>query len=520
MPPKNKGGGRAKAAEPAQQEPPKQPQTVRELEWQRYYDTNPHQKAYEELGLHGMTPADRQAYLNQEYLIPGAAKTLSNKAQKELWKQLNESNLPLRGLPRPRDNHWGRDKNGRDIGDYTVEEYAAHEAKTTKLLDLFFQSQAFKSKREKASNGDGYLVGDTVQPFTCTEDDVEREKLRRKEMADLQQDLYSVKTDPYALDPEWDDVVPIPQVEPEGALAAIAYPDEYAEAMGYLRAVMAVKEYTPRCLRLTERIISLNPAHYTVWLYRFAIVKTLNIAIPDEIEWLNEVSLTYIKNYQIWNHRQLLLDHYYPTIVMSPSDVAALGDSERQFLERMLEEDTKNYHVWSYRQYLVRKLGLWDEEERLSIEALLDEDVRNNSAWSHRFFVAFSDPAYATPGSHATEADPKVPSEIIDREVAYAQAKISLAPQNQSPWNYLKGALVKGGRKLGSVREFAEQFVTNLGGGGDAEEVRSSHALDLLADIYKEAGEKEKADLALRRLGEKWDRIRKGYWEYRRKMLE
>lgn len=516
MPPKNKGG-RAKAAEP-QQEPPKQPQTIRELEWQRYHNTNPYQKTYEELGLHGMTPADRQAYLNQEYLKPGAAKTLSNKAQKELWKQLNESNLPLRSLPRPRDNQWGCDKNGRDIGDYSIEEFRAREAKTTKLLNLFFQSQEFKSKRNKASNGDGYLVGDTVQPFTCTEDDVEQEKARRKEMAIIQQDLYSVKTDPYALDPEWDDVVPIPQIEAEGALAAIAYPDEYAEAMSYLRAVMAVKEHTPRCLRLTERIISLNPAHYTVWLYRFAIIKTLNISIPDEIEWLNEVSLTYIKNYQIWNHRQLLLDHYYPTIVTSPSDVAALGESEREFLERMLEEDTKNYHVWSYRQYLVRKLGLWDDEERQSIETMLHEDVRNNSAWSHRFFVVFSNPTYATPDSHATEPDPKIPTDIIDREIGYAQSKILLAPQNQSPWNYLKGALVKSGRKFGSVRDFTEQFVRNLG--GDAEEVRSSHALDLLADIYKEAGEKEKADLALRSLGEKWDRIRKGYWEYRRKMLE
>ena len=33
----------------------------------------------------------------------------------------------------------------------------------------------------------------------------------------------------YELDPAWDDVVPIPQEDGEGALAQIAYPDEYAE---------------------------------------------------------------------------------------------------------------------------------------------------------------------------------------------------------------------------------------------------------------------------------------------------
>lgn len=291
--------------------------------------------------------------------------------------------------------------------------------------------------------------------------------------------------------------------------------------MAYLRAVMVLKEHTPRCLRLTEHIIEMNPAHYTVWLYRFEIVQALNIPIPDELEWLNDVSLEHLKNYQIWHHRQQLLDHLYPTLQSDENAVAALAASELDFLADILEKDTKNYHVWSYRQYLVRKLGLWDlEDEIKSIELLISQDVRNNSAWSHRFFLVFDNPHQSTPGSHSTEYDPKVPADIVDQEVSYAQEKITLAPQNQSPWNYLRGVLVKGGRPLGSVREFVETFVTALGEGEEKEVVRSSHALDLLADIYKEAGEKDKADLCLRRLGEKWDRIREGYWEYRRKMLK
>ena len=69
----------------------------------------------------------------------------------------------------------------------------------------------------------------------------------------------------YAEDSAWDDVVPIPQDEPENALAAINYPPAYSEAMSYLRAVMAANEYSERTLVLTEHIISMNPAHYTVW---------------------------------------------------------------------------------------------------------------------------------------------------------------------------------------------------------------------------------------------------------------
>lgn len=282
---------------------------------------------------------------------------------------------------------------------------------------------------------------------------------------------------------------------------------------------MAKKEYSPRCLRLTQHIISINPAHYTVWLYRFSIVQALEIPIPEEIEWLNEVSLNNLKNYQIWHHRRLVMDHFVPTIQSSPEKTAELAKSEQQFLEQILAEDTKNYHVWSYRQYMVPKLGIFGESEIAAADELIEEDVRNNSAWSHRFFIVFSDPKHTTAGSLSTEPDPKVPADIIDREVQYAQTKILLAPQNQSPWNYLRGVLVKGGRAVSSVEAFVDQFVQELGV-EDKEKVTSTHGLEFLAEIYAEKGETEKADLALRRLGEKWDRIRLGYWQWRRQMLK
>lgn len=285
---------------------------------------------------------------------------------------------------------------------------------------------------------------------------------------------------------------------------------------------MAKKEYSPRCLQLTQHIISMNPAHYTVWLYRFDIAQALNIPIPDEIIWLNEVSLDNLKNYQIWHHRRLLMDHHVPTIASDPEAIASLARSEQAFLAQILAEDTKNYHVWSYRQYMVPKLSLFGESEIRAAEALIDEDVRNNSAWSHRFFVVFSDPAHSTPDALPTQHDERVPSDIVDREVRYAQDKILLAPQNQSPWNYLRGVLAKGGREARSEEEFVRRFVKDVGREGEAgaETVTSTHALEMLAEIHAEKGEVEQADLCLRRLGEKWDRIRLGYWEWRRQVLK
>lgn len=70
----------------------------------------------------------------------------------------------------------------------------------------------------------------------------------------------------YHDDPAWSDIEPLPQDDGElHPLAAIAYTDEYNGAMGYLRAVMAANEFSERVLELTEHIISMNPAHYTVW---------------------------------------------------------------------------------------------------------------------------------------------------------------------------------------------------------------------------------------------------------------
>lgn len=70
----------------------------------------------------------------------------------------------------------------------------------------------------------------------------------------------------YADSEQWQDIVPIPQDDGgPNPLAAIAYTEEYSEAMSYLRAVMAENEKSERALTLTEDIIRMNPAHYTVW---------------------------------------------------------------------------------------------------------------------------------------------------------------------------------------------------------------------------------------------------------------
>lgn len=291
-------------------------------------------------------------------------------------------------------------------------------------------------------------------------------------------------------------------------------------AISYLRAIMATKEHSSRVLELTAHVISLNPAHYTVWLYRATTLFALKASITDELDWVKTVALANQKNYQVWHHRQLLITNIMPTL-STREEVIELAKSEQSFLATMFEDDAKNYHVWSYRQFLVRTLSLFPSQtsdipqcsELDSIEALIQEDVRNNSAWSHRFFLVFSDPKDRTPKSKATERDPMIPESIIDREIEFSKSAIFRAPENQSPWNYLRGVLRKGGRPLKELSCFAEEFC-DLGGDGQ-ENVRSSHALDFLADAWATEGDVEKAQKAWGLLANKYDRIRKNYWEWK-----
>jgi protein farnesyltransferase/geranylgeranyltransferase type-1 subunit alpha len=279
---------------------------------------------------------------------------------------------------------------------------------------------------------------------------------------------------------------------------------------------MFADECSPRALRLTEHIISMNPAHYTVWLFRFKVVTTLKLDIPEEVRWLNQVALANLKNYQIWHHRQLLLNYYYSTITDNEAALKELARTETGFLKAILSRDTKNYHVWTYRNHLVTKLGLFNINELLSTQNMIEDDLRNNSAWSHRFFLVFSDPKLVTDDSQPPKLH--VPDDIVNREINYAKEKILLAPQNQSSWNYLHGVLKKVGQPLAPQREFAEQFVKGLG--TDDEELSSVHALELLAAIYAETGAPDKARLCLKRLAEKWDPIREGYWNYKAAQID
>lgn len=279
------------------------------------------------------------------------------------------------------------------------------------------------------------------------------------------------------------DLQPIPQHDGPEPVAAIAYDEEYMQAMGYLRALMAKEEYSRRVLQVTADVISMNPAHYTAWTYRANCLFEIHADLKPELGWLEDFAMENLKNFQIWHHRQLILDAY---------DDAS---GELEFVSRMLELDSKNYHVWTYRQWVVRRFGLWKGELQYAVD-LIRADVFNNSAWSHRVFVVWG----RWEGVVAEDS-------VALREARYAIECLDIEPQNACPWNYLDWMRKQHPSLLSLISETAVKYAKTPDG-----RVQSLRALEWLASIAPNADQRTAMLDELTQL----DPIRKGYYDFQR----
>jgi len=322
---------------------------------------------------------------------------------------------------------------------------------------------------------------------------------------------------PYSQRPEWQDITPIPQHESLSPLAPIFYTDEYRDCTDYFRGIVKAGEMSNRVLELTEDIIRLNPAHYSAWQYRYKTLISINSPLDLELLLMDEIATAFLKNYQVWHHRRLLLSYIYS------KDPEAKGPSlllkELKFIEKVFEEDSKNYHTWSYRQWVLSNFNrneLWAVEIPF-VERMIKEDVRNNSAWHHRFFVLFDS------GVRQGDEDRE---DVLRREILYTKGKISLAPNNLSPWNYLRGILDRTKTPYESVEEFVlpytkseetpESFVDlDNPPPSKGAQLPAVPAVEFLADIRESQGRFSETTELFRLLGDKLDTIRKRYWNFR-----
>lgn len=165
---------------------------------------------------------------------------------------------------------------------------------------------------------------------------------------------------------------------------------------------------------------------------------------------MDEFAEKFLKTYQVWHHRRLLVQHGALSLSKAPN-TGKTPATELAFISRALTEDAKNYHTWAYRQWILsffNQPALWEGEMRY-IDNMLEDDVRNNSVWHHRFFVVFASGVHIKDGEEIESQD-----DVVRRELDYAKEKIALAPNNASAWNYLRGVLEHSGKPFSDLKEF------------------------------------------------------------------
>jgi len=147
----------------------------------------------------------------------------------------------------------------------------------------------------------------------------------------------------------------------------------------------------------------------------------------------------------------------------------------------------------------VRTYNLWQGEYGM-IEELLEVDVRNNSAWNQRFFVV----------SNTTDMS----LSVRQREVEWALAKASLAPNNESAWSYIRGVI--GSHPLTDFPKLIEALDEYC-----QREHPPAQCVEFMADVAVQRGTadaRQEACALLERLATELDVVRARYWWSRKQV--
>ena len=282
------------------------------------------------------------------------------------------------------------------------------------------------------------------------------------------------------------------------------------ETMNYFRAIVRKDERSERALKLTKEVIVLNSANYTAWYYRRLCVESLKSSLKEELEFCEDVANENQKNYQVWYHRQWCLEKVTSKEggegeggEKGKQNCEELWRKELEFTREMLLEDSKNYHVWSYRQYVVEKFQLWEEELGF-VDEMLQTDIRNNSAWNERYFVVSKWKGWN--------------EESKKEEIEFSLSMIKKAPNNQSPWLYLKGI----------VKNSSEEEKNKFGILQKACELKDKfsicpHVFSFLVDLLEQKSEISSLEEAIKYcdlLSNNLDNIHSKYWNYRKQSIE
>ncbi|KAG5645897.1 hypothetical protein DXG03_005044 [Asterophora parasitica] len=161
------------------------------------------------------------------------------------------------------------------------------------------------------------------------------------------------------------------------------------------------KDLSQDALRLTSRLLQVNPEFYTIWNYRRTIFldgifpnsspEEINTYISDDLSSTMTALKAHPKVYWIWNHRRWCLENT-PHGPGSETEGDPNGwkktnwDKELYVVEKMLDIDPRNFHAWNYRRYVLASMAVKRSEksELAYTSRKIEANISNFSAWHQR----------------------------------------------------------------------------------------------------------------------------------------
>ena len=194
-----------------------------------------------------------------------------------------------------------------------------------------------------------------------------------------------------------------------------------------------------QAFELSEKVLNLNSASYTAWLWRRkCIINDLCVDhLLSELTFADSWCIRNPKNYQVWYHRRWLFERIQ---AIAPERVPDIVSSELERVAELITAEPKHYNAWTHRLFLATRFGLLSSLPELEVSAeMIDLDPRNNSAWSYRrHLINFH-------------------SLIVPHEISFTLSRINIAPNNESAWAYLRS--LDGWSNNSGVQEVIESIV-------------------------------------------------------------
>ncbi len=182
----------------------------------------------------------------------------------------------------------------------------------------------------------------------------------------------------------------------------------------------ASNSYDAALLKMSEKLVQMNPEMYTVWNYRRAHLAPILSRGGDEAVDASTRELAVAEAALMQNPKSYAAFHHRKWVVS-----AGFCSLERELalVEALLEADERNFHGWGYRRAIVGMMGLDRGRELAYSRRKIEDNFSNYSAWHHRSVVL------GLPAGGLTGA-------VIEEELAFVRQACYTDPRDQSGWFY------------------------------------------------------------------------------------